>query len=283
MSRFHLSRRWGWGVLLLALVLAGALWGNAAALYDNPTFSIVAVHRNVAVTIQGQGFPPNTDFVVTLGGMGTQGVGGSWAALLNSGSGSFTAVIPIPAAWNNVSQIAIRLENYYSGHYAYNWFYNNTATIPVSNLPPLVNVTPVVTPLPTGQVATPTTAAPTAIPPTAAATAVPPPTTTPNPNIGYGGFPTCSIQAVVRDTSVTIIGSNFPKQTTFTVRMGVRGTQVNPGMGTAAATFNTGDVNNFTQTFPIPPAAVGMAQIGLRVESSAAANSFNCYTWFYNN
>ena len=282
MSTLRLSRHWGWGVgvLVLVMILVAAFWDNAAAAYDSPSFAIVAVNKDADVTIQGQGFPPNTDFVVTIGAMGTRGVGGSWAALLNTGAGSFTAVIPIPAGWRGASQLAIRLENYWSGHFAFNWFYNNTATLPVASPPPVVVITPVVTAFPT---AVPATAVPaTPVPPTPTA-APPPATAVPNPNTGYTGFPTCSIQAVVKDTSVTIVGNNFPKQMTFTVRMGLRGTQANPSAGTIAATFNTRDANTFTQTFPIPITSVGKAQIGLRVESSAAANSYNCYNWFYNN
>lgn len=281
MSKVKLSRYWGWGVGLLVLVVSlAAFWGNAAALYDSPAFTIVAVNKDVDVTIQGQGFPPNTDFVVTIGAMGTRGVGGSWAALLNSGSGSFTATIPLPANWRGASQLSIRLENYWSGHFAFNWFYNSTATLPVNNPPPVVMITPVVTAFPTGVPATAVPATP--VPPTPTA-APPPATAVPNPNTGYTGFPTCSIQAVVKDTSVTLVGSNFPKQMTFTVRMGTFGTQSQPGGGVASVTFNTGDANTFTQTFALPNEVKGLGRVGVRVESSAAANSFNCYNWFYNN
>ncbi|MBK9055647.1 MAG: hypothetical protein IPL78_33530 [Chloroflexi bacterium] len=137
MSKIRFSRRWGWiiGVVGLVLLLVGMIRGNAAALYDNPSFTIVAVTKDTNATIQGQGFPPNTDFVVTFGAMGTRGVGGSWVAMLNSGTGSFTAVIPIPTGWRGATQIAVRLENLWSGHFAYNWFYNSTATVPVNNPP----------------------------------------------------------------------------------------------------------------------------------------------------
>ena len=285
MSKIRFSRRWGWiiGVVGLVLLLVGMIRGNAAALYDNPSFTIVAVTKDTNATIQGQGFPPNTDFVVTFGAMGTRGVGGSWVAMLNSGTGSFTAVIPIPTGWRGATQIAVRLENLWSGHFAYNWFYNSTATVPVNNPPPIVAVTPVVPPLATvPATAVPATAVPaTPVPPTPTA-APPPATTVPNPNAGYSGIPACSVQAVVRDTSVTIQGSNFPRQIAFTVRMGSFGTQPYPGGGFAAATFNSGDVSTFTQTFNLPTEVKGLSRVGIRIESSAAANSFNCYAWFYN-
>ncbi|MCL4868566.1 MAG: hypothetical protein KJ063_06350 [Anaerolineae bacterium] len=280
MSKIYQSRRLGWGIVLLLLLFGAlwgrqALWGKAAALYDNPRIAIVAVNQNSDLTIHGYDFPPNTDFIVTMGRMGSRGVGGSWVALLNSGTGNFTAVIPIPSTWHNSSQVAIRLENLWSGHYAYNWFYNNTAAVSAGNLPAQVAITPV------APASTPAAPPPAVSPPAGAGAgaAVPPAA---NPNAGYRGIPTCSFQAVVKDTSVTVTGHNFPKQMTFTVRLGTRGHQPNPGAGIAVATLNTGDNNTFTQTFAIPPEMVGRSQIGLRVESSAAANSYNCYNWFYN-
>jgi len=94
-----------------------------------PTFSIVAVKPDKSVTIQTYNFPPNDTFVVTMGKMGTMGIGGIKVATTKSGSGgSFSVKYNIPAALVGEYQIAIRLESPKSGYYAYNWFYNNTAS-----------------------------------------------------------------------------------------------------------------------------------------------------------
>ena len=71
-------------------------------------------------------FPPDTDFVVTMGKIGTQGINGLEVARTNSGKGgSFTATYLIPAKFQGQYQIAIRLQSP-TGYYSYNWFYNNS-------------------------------------------------------------------------------------------------------------------------------------------------------------
>lgn len=90
-----------------------------------PTFSIVSVVRNSTVTIQGYNFPKNDTFNVTMGYMGTRGVGGISAGTYASGAGgTFTATFNIPAGLAGQKQIAIRLQSPTSGYFAYNWFWN---------------------------------------------------------------------------------------------------------------------------------------------------------------
>ena len=91
-----------------------------------PTFEIASVLRNKQVTIKTSDFPPDTDFVVTMGRFGTQGINGLEVARTNSGKGgSFTATYSIPAKFQGQHQIAIRLQSP-TGYYSYNWFYNNS-------------------------------------------------------------------------------------------------------------------------------------------------------------
>jgi LysM repeat protein len=93
-----------------------------------PTFSISSVVRNGSVTIHGNNFPANDSFTVTMGPMGTRGVGGYVVQTYNSGAGgSFNATFAIPSQLYNSSQISIRLESPTSGYFAYNWFWNNNA------------------------------------------------------------------------------------------------------------------------------------------------------------
>jgi LysM repeat protein len=91
-----------------------------------PTITIVAIVRNTSVTVQTANFPPNQSFNVTMGPIGSAGVGGYAAGTVNSGAGGvFTATVTIPTQMANASAIAIRLQSS-AGYYSYGWFYNTT-------------------------------------------------------------------------------------------------------------------------------------------------------------
>ena len=95
-----------------------------------PTFSIVSVIEDEEVTIQTNNFPPNRDFKVLMGKMGTRGIGGILVTTINSGTGgAMTKSFDIPASLASDYRISIRLEATSGGFYAYNWFYNNTAAV----------------------------------------------------------------------------------------------------------------------------------------------------------
>lgn len=135
-------------VLLAALLL---LLGSAAA-QDTavvPTFTIEDVVVNESVSILAQNFPPYQDFVVTMGKMGTLGIGGIPVATTNSGLvGAFAATYPIPDALKGERQIAIRLQSA-QGYFSYNWFWNDLTepaptpipTISIVSVDPDVTVT----------------------------------------------------------------------------------------------------------------------------------------------
>ena len=97
-----------------------------------PTFIIYSVVRNQEVTIYTHNFPPNMKFNVYMGPMHTKGIGGYSVGSFNSGKGGsfYAGPFAIPSALKGSSRIAIRAENSWSGYYAYNWFYNNTAVDP---------------------------------------------------------------------------------------------------------------------------------------------------------
>jgi hypothetical protein len=63
--------------------------------------------------------------VTSMGAYGTLGVNGTVVGTTDSGNGSFTATYTIPAVLRGSSRIAIRLQST-SGHFSYNWFWNNT-------------------------------------------------------------------------------------------------------------------------------------------------------------
>jgi LysM repeat protein len=95
-----------------------------------PTFRITAVTRDTNVTLSGQSFPANAKFTVRMGAYGTQGVGGAVAGeLTTSATGTVTGTVNIPAGLRGASRIAIRLDGP-GGYYSYNWFWNQTATVP---------------------------------------------------------------------------------------------------------------------------------------------------------
>lgn len=108
-----------------------------------------------------------------------------------------------------------------------------------------------------------------------AAPVEPTPEPTPEPVVKYPSF---SIVAVVKDTSVTISGINFPADTDFTVLMGKMWTQgIN---GIEVAEFNSGAGGAIEATFNVPAALVGETRIAIRTQ--AKTGSWYAYNWFWN-
>ena len=193
-----------------------------------PTFSIKSVERDKSVTIQTNNLPPNDDFRVTMGPMGTQGIGGIVVDVVDSGSGgSKTYSFDIPSSLYGSYRISIRMQSPTSGYFAYNWFYNNTTG---------------------GSGGQPTPA---------------PPTSTPPP--GYSGFPTFTILSVVRDTSVTVQTYNLPPNDSFAVTMGPMGTQGIGGIQVDTVSSGTGGAKKYT--FNIPSSLHGSYKISIRMQS----------------
>jgi hypothetical protein len=93
-----------------------------------PTFTVCGVVQNQTVTIKTKDFPPNQTFQITMGAFGTQGIGGYQVGTLNSGvGGALTATYTLPPQMIGASRIAIRAQA--NPYFAYNWFWNNTATV----------------------------------------------------------------------------------------------------------------------------------------------------------
>jgi len=200
-----------------------------------PSFSIKAVEAGKTVTISAVNFPKSHEFVVRMGNYGTLGIGGVVAAeVTSSDTGAFEATFPIPAELTGKDIIAIRLDAKVGGWYAFNWFYNKTATVPA-----------------------------------------PAPQPTPAPVVKY---PTFSIKAVLKDTTVTISGIDFPANTDFTVLMGKMWTQAIGGI--QVAEFNTGAGGSFEATFNIPAELVGETRIAIRTQ--AKTGGWYAYNWFWN-
>lgn len=96
---------------------------------------------------------------------------------------------------------------------------------------------------------------------------------------GYVGIPTFTIQAVVKDSSVTIYTNNFPADQSFTVSMGAYGTQALGGI--VVDTIDSGSGGSFSETFTIPAALAGSSRIAIRFDSEGGY--FYAYNWFWNN
>ena len=121
------------GIFLVMLGSAAAQGGDEVV----PTFTIENVVVDGSVSILAQDFPPNQDFVVTIGPIGTLGINGTPVAITNSGLfGAFSATYPIPPNLVGARQIAVRLQSP-QGYYSYNWFWNNLtepAPIPIPTI-----------------------------------------------------------------------------------------------------------------------------------------------------
>lgn len=177
---------------------------------DYPSFSITNVVKDDKVTIKTTKLPPDDTFRVTMGRMGTKGVGGTVIDIVDSGTGGTKEyTFDIPAGLAGSYQISIRMESSTSGYFAYNWFYNNTS---------------------------------------AAVTQPPSPSPTPPP--GYSGYPTFNILAVVRDTSVKVQAYNLPPNNSFVVTMGPMGTKGVGGIKVDTVDSGSGGSKQFTFNIP---------------------------------
>ncbi|MBN2258562.1 MAG: hypothetical protein JW704_12230, partial [Anaerolineaceae bacterium] len=248
MKRFYL-------ITIMLLILGLFVTSESGIAKPNsvvPTFEVVSVVPKIQITIRTYNFPANKDFTVTMGKIGTLGVGGVVVDTTNSGKGgSFQATYKIPSSLINEALIAVRLQGVDGGkYYAYGWF-ENGKTLPTAafNFP-----TPTGTLLTTGY-----------------------PQGTPWVTLFYG-YPYFGITSVTQDTSVSISGSNFPVNRTFNVLMGPYGYY---GIGgTLVTTVSTGSSRTFTASYDIPAALKGYDRISIRLESTDGA--FYAYNWFFN-
>jgi len=234
-----------------------------------PYTSILNVVPDTEVTLQVFNFPANKDFAVTMGPLGTRGIGGYAIGTQNSGEGgSFIVTYPIPAQLQGSDYISIRLESTTSSHYAYDYFKNGATTSSSSS-------TTTVADNPTDP-----SAGTQADTPVSAGVAADPsePAQTSDWVLESGTYPSTTITAVVAGKSITVTGKNFTKNDTYTVLMNWFGTRgIN---GVVVGTVETGDSSTFEQTFEIPESLADAASIAIRLESSNTP--YYAYDWFNN-
>lgn len=102
--------------------------GPTAGYSGIPTIAITAVQRDKSMTFQTHNYPANQQFTVTMGVMGSKGIGGLVVGSFNSGAGgSMPVTMPIPAQLAGLDQIAIRAQtSHVYPYYSYNWFFNTS-------------------------------------------------------------------------------------------------------------------------------------------------------------
>jgi hypothetical protein len=233
-----------------------------------PTFSIKSVAADSKVTVKMHNFPANRDFTVRMGYFGTLAKAGEVVGTTNTGEGGdLEETYEIPASLRGVHQIAIRMDaTQYL--FSYNWFYNVSTSVP-------------------GASGTGGTGGTGGAEPAAAAgategaggqTSAEPAPTAPSPvEPIYMGIPSFTIGEVVQDTTVSILTSNLPLHTDYTVLMGPYGS-LGEG-GTVAGTGKVEESGNLKLDFNIPASLRGSTFIALRLEAS---NGYYAYNWFRN-
>ncbi|MEJ2488060.1 MAG: hypothetical protein P8Y68_20270 [Anaerolineales bacterium] len=183
-----------------------------------PFTNILNVVPDGEVTLQVFNFPPDKDFIVTMGPLGTRGIGGYVIGTQNSGEGgSYIVTYPIPPVLHGSDFSSIRMESTSSGHFVYDYFENGSAGTSQS---------------PGSGTATgdsPTAGDGTGDVPIAADPASGAGTTSAPGNgdwvLAPGTYPLTSIDASLEGTSVTVSGTNFTLNDSYTVRMGAMGTK----------------------------------------------------------
>ncbi|MBE0642382.1 MAG: hypothetical protein IH599_10120, partial [Bacteroidales bacterium] len=238
--------------------------------YATPYTNILNVVPDGEVTLQVFNFPANKEFTVTMGALGTRGIGGYVIGTQSSGDGgSFIVTYPIPTQLAGSDYIAIRFESTTSGHFAYDYFQNHSAGA-TSSTTSGTSTAASGDGAATGDLSVSADAAIGADSPQPA-------------NIGdwvlaAGTYPTTTIVGVVEGTSVTVSGTNFTLNDSYTVRMGAMGTQ---GVGGyVVATYTTGASRTFTSTFTIPESLKDADQIAIRFES--VNSPYYSFDWFDN-
>jgi hypothetical protein len=91
------------------------------------------------------------------------------------------------------------------------------------------------------------------------------------------GVPTFGVLSVVGDSTVTIMTSEFPAKSQYTIYMGSAGSR---GLGgTLLGTFSTEDGGQKTLVFNIPATLKGYSPIDIRIEFPDGRYTYN---FFYN-
>jgi hypothetical protein len=95
-----------------------------------PTMAVSNVVRNQSATARLYNLSANTSCTTQMGPYGSQGFGFAVGSFNTDAGGTQDMTFTIPSQLVNSYRIAIRFDCA-NGTFAFNWFYNNTATVPV--------------------------------------------------------------------------------------------------------------------------------------------------------
>ena len=220
---------------------SGSTWGYPPAGASTiPKTTVTDVTEGTDFTVQGSNFTLNDTYNVYVGKFGTKGVGGVKVDTFDTDStGKFTKTFSIPASLKDEGYLAIRFQSPDSSYYAYDWFVNTGSSS---------------TPSPGGS------------------------TSWGYPPAGKNTIPTFTIEAVVKNSKVTIKATNFTTNDTYNVYLGKFGTK---GVGGVKVdTQDTDGTGKFTATYDIPASLAGESLIAIRLQSPVTG--YYSYNWFSN-
>ncbi len=214
----------------------------------HPSFTITSVEMDKSITVQGVGFPKDTEYDILMGVYGTMGMGGVKTASQKTGAkGDFKATYTIPEDFKGAYMISVRMESAASIHYAYNYFYNSTY-MPVEE----------------------TTAASAE----AAATV----TETSTETSTYSGYPSFTITKVKKNTSVTLMAENLPEGEIFDVMLS--NYQDGSFEPVKAGTLDSSKGGSMETSFTIPEDMKDVNQISVRL--TGTKTGYFAYNFFFN-
>jgi hypothetical protein len=201
--------------------------GAAVSSSANPFTNILNVVSNSEVTLQTFNFPADKEFIVTMGPIGTKGVGGIVVGTQLTGEtgGSFIATYPIPSQLRGSEMIAIRFTSTDSGHFSYDYFQNEDGFAATASSVAFVG----------------------------------------DWNLPAGTYPNMTINTIIGNSTVTVSGYNFTKNDNYMVYMGAIGTQGVGGVYVGDKAIDAS--GTFTDTFNIPASLAGHSQIAIRMVS----------------
>lgn len=214
----------------------------------HPSFTITSVEMDKSITVQGVGFPKDTEYDILMGVYGTMGMGGVKTASQKTGAkGDFKATYTIPEDFKGAYMISVRMESAASIHYAYNYFYNSTY-MPVEET--------------------------TAASPEAATTV----TETSAETSTYSGYPSFTITKVKKNTSVTLMAENLPEGEIFDVMLS--NYQDGSFEPVKAGTLDSSKGGSMETSFTIPEDMKDVNQISVRL--TGTKTGYFAYNFFFN-
>lgn len=197
-----------------------------------PEFWIHDVQKDKFVTIKVKWYPKFENFRAYIGTPGEAKSGGvGVGTIIGSGDLSFITAFSIPSKYWGEDQLILRLENTFTGNYAFTQFTNSDDWQVISSFDP------------------------NSVPSFAVSS--------------YRGHPETQILNVVADSEVTLLASNLRPEDTYIVTMNISGTYGIGG--TFVGTIESDAQGSATiVTFPIPEWLYGNTVIAIRLESPSS-------------